>query len=219
MMIRKLKKISALFMIVIMITGLFVGCGTEEDVKKENDRIAENGVDVEEEDNGIEVERGLFDVSVTIPPGMVTADETENLKEETKEPEDVKIIENEDGSLTYKMSRAIHNKMMTEIRKDINSYVEEVLESTDFPTVKDIECDDSLTSVTITVTNEEEFKSGFDGFIIFGIGLQAMFYQAFDGVDSDNLNVVIDVKDQETGDIFDTVTYPEDLEVMDEELE
>jgi len=122
------------------------------------------------------------------------------------------VIENEDGSLTYKMSRATHNKMMQEIREGIDSYVAEVLESDDFPTIENIEYDDGLTSVVITVTSEEEFKSSFDAFIAFGIGLQAMFYQVFDGVDPDNINVVIEAKDQQTGEVFGTTVYPEDLD-------
>jgi hypothetical protein len=217
---RSFKRVSILVMIVFIITGLLAGCGPDVTDKEDEEQkeVVDNDVDIEEEtgDEGIKVEEGFFDVSITIPPGMVDemteADETEELKEEAGETGDVEVIENEDGSLTYKMSRATHNKMMQEIREGIDDYVREILEGDDFPTVENIEYDNDLTSVVITVTSEEEFKSGFDAFIVFGLGLQAMFYQVFDGVDPDNINVVIDAKDQQTGEVFGTTVYPEDLD-------
>jgi len=217
---RSFKRASILIMIVFIIAGLLAGCGPDvtDEEDEEQKEVVDNGVEVEEEtgNEGIEVEEGIFDVSITIPPGMVDemaeADETEELKEEARETGDVEVIENEDGSLTYKMSRATHNKMMQEIREGIDDYVREVLEGDDFRTVENIEYDNDLTSVVITVMSEEEFRSGFDAFIVFGLGLQAMFYQVFDGVDPENINVVIDTKDQQTGEVFGTTVYPDDLD-------
>lgn len=38
------------------------------------------------------------------------------------------------------------------------------------------------------------------------------YYQLFDGVDPDDYEVVIAVINKDTGEVFDTIVYPDDLE-------
>jgi len=55
------------------------------------------------------------------------------------------------------------------------------------------------------------YENSFDGFAALGLGLQGMFYQAFDGVPSDKLKVTINIQDESTGEIFNTVVYPDQM--------
>ncbi|MFP7471172.1 hypothetical protein SFC55_09175 [Niallia taxi] len=57
-----------------------------------------------------------------------------------------------------------------------------------------------------------------DSWSIIGIGITGMMYNLFNGEDMDKMKVNIDVKDEATGEVFDTTVYPDDLEEAEEEL-
>lgn len=48
-----------------------------------------------------------------------------------------------------------------------------------------------------------------------GLAISGMFYQLFDGVDAEKLNVTIETVEQSTGEVFGTVNHPEALEGME----
>ena len=41
--------------------------------------------------------------------------------------------------------------------------------------------------------------------------LKRMYYQVFEGVDSENVKVNIDVQDVTTNEVFNTIVYPDDM--------
>ena len=47
-----------------------------------------------------------------------------------------------------------------------------------------------------------------------GLAMSGMFYQVYDGVDTEKLNVTIDTVDKSTGEVIGTVKYPEAFEDM-----
>ena len=61
----------------------------------------------------IEVEKELFDVTVTVPADYVGDATQEELSKEA-EANGYKIVLNDDGSATYTMSKSQHKKMMDE---------------------------------------------------------------------------------------------------------
>lgn len=56
------------------------------------------------------------------------------------------------------------------------------------------------------------YENSFDGFAVLGLGFSGMYYQLFNGIDSDHLKVTIFVKDGATGEVFDEIVYPDALE-------
>lgn len=51
-----------------------------------------------------------------------------------------------------------------------------------------------------------------DGFAIFGLAIQSMFYQLFEGVSEEDYKATFQLKDENTSKVFDTIVYPDDLE-------
>ncbi|WP_381427852.1 hypothetical protein [Sporosarcina thermotolerans] len=47
-----------------------------------------------------------------------------------------------------------------------------------------------------------------------GLAMSGMFYQVYDGVDAEKLNMTIETVDQSTGEVFGTIDYPEAFEDM-----
>lgn len=162
----------------------------------------------------LDVEKGFFDVTITLPASMVDSTDTGATIAEAWDKGIGEVVLNEDGSLTCRMSRSAHSRLMKELREGFDETVEEMKTDGGYPSIREIRCNKNLTIITMLV-EREMFENSFDAFAILGLGFSAMFYQLFDGVQEDNLLVTIDVADFETGEVFHTVVYPDDLDNPD----
>lgn len=163
----------------------------------------------------IEVDKGLFDVTITLPVSMVESENIEATIEEAKGKGIKEVVVNDDGSLTYKMSKSVHGQIMKELRESLNETVEDLINGSDFTSIRDIKYNTNLTSITLIV-DKGVYESSLDGFAVFGFGLAAMYYQLFDGVSPDNITVTINIEDFATGEVFQTIVYPDALEALDD---
>lgn len=64
---------------------------------------------------------------------------------------------------------------------------------------------------------KEAFENSFDGFAALGLGMSGIYYQLFDGVDMDKNKVTIHLKDDSTGEVYDSIVYPDALEERDDQ--
>lgn len=207
-----MKRISILLLVVGLML-LLVGCGGKDGASntyEQNDSVTE----VENSDLGgeaIEVDKHLFSVEVTIPASFFGDDDLEQIKTEAEQEEGIKEVTiNSDGSITYKMTKAAHSKMMDDAREEMENTIREILDGGDFPSIVDIKTNRSFAEFTMVV-DREKFENSFDGFAAFGLGIGSMFYQVFDGADVDTVKTTIHVEDVSTGEIFSTIVYPDDL--------
>ena len=84
----------------------------------------------------VEVDSGLFNVTITVPATFMGEDATqESLDATAKEKGYKSITLNEDGSATYVMSKAKHKEMMDELRQQIDDSLEEMISSGTYPDV------------------------------------------------------------------------------------
>jgi hypothetical protein len=165
----------------------------------------------EKSNETIEVDKNLFDVEITIPAYMIGEDDPQQIKAEAEKEEGVKdVIINSDGSITYKMTKAAHNKMMKDMKAEIDKTVQETINSDDYPSIIDIKVDKSYKEFTMKV-DREKFENSFDGLAALNLGIVSMFYQVFDGTDAEAVKVTIHVEDSETGEVFKMFMYPDDL--------
>ena len=184
----------------------------EVGVSKESlDEIAETA------DEEISVDKGLFDVSITMPASMVELDDQDidSMIDEAQEMGVKEVVRNEDGSLTYKMSKSTHRKMMQEIKEDMIENIEDMIESGDFVSIKDVTYNHDFTEMTLIV-DQNAFENSFDGFAVFGIGMIVMYYQLFDGVQPDNIQATIYLKNMDTGEVFNKIVYPDAFDDLGE---
>jgi major membrane immunogen (membrane-anchored lipoprotein) len=203
-----MKRIAVVFIISCLL--LLPGCGGSDT------KTAGEGTDPQASGESIDVEKGLFDVTITLPASMVELQDVETITEEAKEKGIKEVVINDDGSVTYKMSKSVHKQIMQEFRESFNQTVAELKDGGDFTSIRDVKYNKDLTSITLVVAREA-FENSLDGFAIFGLGIAAMYYQLFDGVKAENIKVTIDIEDEATGELFQTVVYPDDLEALDDE--
>lgn len=152
-------------------------------------------------------------VEVTLPASFMEAEEIDidqlTVDDEESGVEDV--TENSDGSVSYEMSGSKHEDMMTEIESEVNNSIEEIASNEEYASIQDITSSNSFSEFTMLV-DQETFENSFDGFAAMTLGVSGMFYQLFDGTDADDYAVTISIENADTGEVFDTLHYPEDLD-------
>ena len=190
-------KIYKVFICIMMLIA-FTGCSDSKSTTSEPSPTEESG-------SQVEVDKGLLNVEITIGADMLeTFDETaEEFKASLEENEEVDFKDvtiNEDGSVTFKMSKSDHNKMMDEMLKSIDSSIAEITQNKeDYPNVIDITHDKDLLNWKIKMSSTEQNIS--ESFLCFGLAIQSIFYHGFNG--DKQADVVVDYVDED-GNVFDT---------------
>ncbi|URT69011.1 hypothetical protein [Cytobacillus firmus] len=168
-----------------------------------------------EESEAVEVDKGLLNVEVTLPASMFEGEDADSSIAEA-EKEGIKVTKNDDGSVTYKMSKAKHKEMMKEMQTELEKTIADTKNGEDYPSVKEVTNNKDFSEFTLEV-DREAYENSFDGFAVFGLGLSGMFYQLFNGVDPEDYEVKILVKDTATGEVFNEVIYPDAMEEAGDE--
>ncbi|WHY32300.1 hypothetical protein QNH44_14815 [Cytobacillus firmus] len=168
-----------------------------------------------EESEAVEVDKGLLNVEVTLPASMFEGEDADSSIAEA-EKEGIKVTKNDDGSVTYKMSKAKHKEMIKEMQTELEKTIADTKNGEDYPSVKEVTNNKDFSEFTLEV-DREAYENSFDGFAVFGLGLSGMFYQLFNGVDPEDYEVKILVKDSATGEVFNEVIYPDAMEEAGDE--
>ena len=134
----------------------------------------------------IETENGLFYVSITLPAELVAEDVTQ-------ESIDAKAGEsytsgklNDDGSVTYKMTKKQHKAMVDGIVESIDSSLQEMVDSPDYAFTK-ITHNGDFTSFDAYLSTEE--VGLVEGFMVLGFYMYSGMYSVFTGHEVDNVAV------------------------------
>lgn len=179
---------------------IFTGCGsasqtiseTTSDTPTEMETTASTASSESEDLSALdaigdlEVEKELFDVTITIPAAYEEDVTQEQLDEKAKE-NGYKATLNEDGSVTYVMTKSQHKKMMEEFKEYLETSLEEMIQSEDYPNFTDIKTNDDFTEFIITTTsNELDFGESFSVMTFYMLG---GMYHVFNGTTIDNIHV------------------------------
>lgn len=206
-----MKKIS--FAIMILLLTFLAACSSNEQDVSSKSEAATNKTEENEAPakDKVEVDKGLLNVEITIPASMLEGETAEEAIAGAKEQGVKEVTENEDGSLTYKMSKSVHKEIMNEITNTIDETVEETKNSEDLVSIKDITHNDSFTQFTMVV-DQEAYENSLDVFATMTLGMSGMIYQMYDGADPEKYTVTISLQDEASGEVFDEILYPEALE-------
>ncbi|GAE29783.1 hypothetical protein [Halalkalibacter hemicellulosilyticus] len=155
--------------------------------------------------------QGASNVEITIPASFLEGEDVESAIEEAKAEGIEEVEENEDGSLTYIMSKSTHDELMEEIEASLQESIEEMKTSEDFVSISDVSANSAFSEFTVVV-DQEMYENSFDGFAILGLAIGGLYYQLFDGVDPEQYAVTVQLEDEQSGEVFDTITFPDALE-------
>ena len=200
------------FLLLTILT--LAACSSKDETSDKADNSKQEDNKTEETGGAVGVDKGLLNVEVTVPASFLEGEDIDSVIAQAKEDGIKDVKKNDDGSVTYKMTKAQHKEMMQEMKASVTGYVDELINDEDFASIKDVEYNKDFSKFTVTV-DKEAFENSFDGFAAMGLAMSGMFYQVYDGVDTEKLNVTIDTVDQSTGEVFGTVKYPEAFEDME----
>lgn len=135
----------------------------------------------------IDVDKNLFDVTITVPADLVGDTTQEELDAKAADSDIHSITLNDDGSATYVMSKSQHKKMMQELADNINSTLSDMVGSEDYPNFTDIKANSDFTNFTVTTTSTELDLT--DSISIMGFYMYGGMYAIFNGSDVGNIHV------------------------------
>lgn len=205
--------------VIILLSSLFLmACTSDKEATEKTDSASSS----DSEESGIEVDKGLLNVEITLPKMFFEDEELADIEEQMEDSHEANVTKNDDGSLTIKMSKKEHKQLMSDMQEEFVDTIKQMIEAEDYPTIKDISYNRNMTELSIVV-NKEEFENSFDGFALFSLGFTGLFYQIFNGKDIEKEKVTMKLIDEETTEEFEELIFPDvfdDLEdVVEESLE
>ncbi|MGP4074744.1 hypothetical protein [Halobacillus sp. K22] len=215
------------YLVFVLLLGLLVACSSnsegktnEEANSKSEASGSEENETSEESETGesVEVDEGLMNVEVTLPSSMVEGESMDVITEEAKEQGVKKVTKNDNGSVTYKMSKSAHQDLLEEVKAGMEESITETKNDENFASIKDITHNNNFTEFTMIV-DRETYENSMDVFATMSLGMSGMMYQVFEGKNEDEYSVTINIEDESSGETIDEVVYPDALENMETEAE
>lgn len=198
-----MKRVIALFLSAIMIFGVSAcGSNTESEKSSDDSYIAE-------------VDEGLLNVEITMPAHFFTDTTEEDIKVAAEENGFKDCTINEDGSVTYKMSKSKHKEMLNDLKSSFDESIASLLEGESaVESFKDITYNENFSKIDVLI--DRNLYSDWDNISFLLFYISGAYYQAFDGVKDEDIDIVIDLIDVETNEVFDTASYKEWIKNMEE---
>lgn len=162
--------------------------------------------------SGVAVDENILTVDITLPGSFFTDVDMTTFDTDAyaKEQRFKKAVLNEDGSVTVTMTKARHREVLDEMAKSADDSYSKMVQSEDTPYITEIKHSDSFDTVDITVDSAGYDEAGLSAaFVPLTVYMPAAFYQSFAGV---NIQCEINIVNAETGEIIDSVIYPDALQ-------
>lgn len=145
----------------------------------------------------IEVDKGIFDVTINVPAEYMGETTQEELDEKATAI-GYKVVLNDDGSATYTMSKGQHKKMMAEMTESFKTSLNEMVESENYPNFTNIKANADFTNFTITTKSTELDMA--ESFSTLGFYMYGAIYNIYNGTAVDNIHV--DFVNADSGEII-----------------
>lgn len=165
---------------------------SEEPAAEENAGSAEDDLDDDlnalDALGDIETDKGLFNVTLTIPADFVDEGTTQDsLDQQAKKSGWRSATLNEDGSVTYVITKAQHKEMMDGVRETIDTAIKEMIGSEDYPSITAIDVNDDYTQFKVTLSDDE--MGLMDAFSTLAFYMYGAMYHVFNGTEAGNISV------------------------------
>ena len=186
-----IKKTVSLLLIMSM-SIILISCGSTTEAPEGTTQATDT----------LKAEENLLSVELTIPASLV-GDDAATLDEEAKAAGVSEITQNEDGSVTMKMSKIAHQKMLDEFKGSIDENLTEILNDKEtYPSLTEITYNEDLTEFTVKV--DPATYGEFEALSAIGLHIAGNVYQALNAVPEDQIKTIVNFVDKDTGEIIET---------------
>lgn len=191
------KRLLAIIMVAMLAFSL-TACGGKVEKKTEDKEKTEESSDGE----SLKAEKNLLSVEVTLPASLVGDDDL-TLDEEAKAAGVKEITKNEDGSVTMKMTKDAHKKLLAELKTGIDESIEEILaDKENYSSFDSITYNDDVTEFTVNV--DASTYGGLQSFAALAFYIEGNIYQALNAVPEDQLRTIVNFVNKDTGEIIES---------------
>jgi len=185
------KQLVVIFLIICLVFSS-VGCSptksTDTSAKTEPIETVTQQSPAPTPTGDIDVDKGIFNVTLTIPAEIVGSDITQQKCDDVASEEGYKSATlNADGSVTYVMSKAQHKSIMDEVREDIKQELSDMVTSGDYPNFISIKPSDDFMKFTVIIKSEE--LNLVDSLSVLQLYVYGGMYNAFNGTPAENITV------------------------------
>ena len=175
---------------ILLITLCTVLCLSTGCTKKKDDSGDTPLPSASSETQSVQVDENLLTVEITVPKDFVEEGTTQETLDASLAEGIQSATLNEDGSVTYVMTKARHREMMKEMAEEIDKQMEEMVTSGQFPQLTEIKAEDDYWKFTVTTTAQS--KEGLDiysNFSVISFYLFGGMYNSFNGTQTDEIIV------------------------------
>ncbi|SEN49201.1 hypothetical protein SAMN04488134_101208 [Amphibacillus marinus] len=156
---------------------------------------------------------GNDNVEVVLPSSIFGGEEEVALIfEEENEEEGIKeLSQNDDGDVVMVITPEYHEEWLQESKQSLEEIISELQENDEFSSIQDVTYSDDFSTFTVLV-DYEAYEDSIDSFMVMSIGYTGIFYQIAEGKYPDDFGITIDIEDVASGEVVETINYPEDLD-------
>lgn len=195
-----MKKLISLYLVFCMLLSL-VACAapTKSDTANAENMPNEPQVTDSKEDTiedvawdeleslgNIKAENGILIVTITLPADFVGEDMTQAKLDEDAGDEYISAKLNEDGSVTYKMTKKQHKAMLDDMVEDMDEALQEMIDSDDYA-ITGIKHNKDYTQFDVTLSTEE--VGLVESFMAIAFYMYGGMYGIFSGHEATNVIV------------------------------
>ena len=134
----------------------------------------------------VEVSNGILTVSLTLPAEFAEGATQEALDADAGETYQSAVL-NEDGSVTFRMTKEQHRKMLNSIRESIDESLQTLIDDNEHYNIAAIDYNRSMTEFNIQLDGNEPSMA--DEFAVLEIYMYGGMYSIFTGEKVDNITV------------------------------
>lgn len=147
----------------------------------------------------IAVEDNLFDVTLTLPADYASDITAEEIAQQVADGKVHTGVLNDDGSVTYTMSKAQHAALLESIAAELRNTLDDMIGSTDYPNLTAIEANDDFTDFTVYTTTQPGAVGLSDEMSVLIYYTCGKMYGIVSGQEPDNIHV--DILNAESGEL------------------
>lgn len=131
-----------------------VSSETESSADSDSDAALDEAEQALSDIGSIDVDKGLFDVTITFPADFATDITQEEIDQQVADGKVHSGQINEDGSVTYVMSKDQHKAIVDGISESIQSTLDGMVGTEDYPNFTAIDHNEDYTSFTVKTTTK-----------------------------------------------------------------
>lgn len=159
-----------------------------------------------EKSGAVQVDEGLFNVDVTLAAALFEDQTEEEIQEKAKEAGYSNCKINEDGSVTYTMTKKQYDKKRKELKTSFDELIAGYLEGENkVESFVDIQCNEDYSQIDVYV--DADRYTMWDRLCVMSFYIAGAYYQSFAGVAANEIDVVVNFIDNDTKEVIETGSY------------